>query len=351
MRLSNKTVRKENVILSNETVRKDKILSNEKVRKDKILSNKTVRKENVILSNKIVRKDKILSNKTVRKENVILSNKTVRKDKCSNCFLHNFKYEIINSNICKVQNDITVDIFIIIFSIPRNIANRNAIRKTWVSASRNNTANTRYAFFFGISSDKNILFQEAKIYKDIIMEDFQDSYQNLTYKTMMGFKFVTLFCNNAKYILKTDDDMWINLNWLNEYLRTNSQKLINSVGGYCFKSASPIRKKSSKWYAGFESYPSKKYPGFCSGTGYIFTNKTAQQVFEISRNVPFYHLEDVYVSLCIRQLGYTLEHIPGFRNGTGTNADLCRYKKKSVITWHKVPPGKLLKIWSKNCTQ
>ncbi|ESO93881.1 hypothetical protein LOTGIDRAFT_74915, partial [Lottia gigantea] len=237
-------------------------------------------------------------------------------------------------------------IFIIIFSIPRNIANRNAIRKTWVSASRNNTANTRYAFFFGNSSDKNILFQEAKIYKDIIMEDFQDSYQNLTYKTMMGFKFVTLFCNNAKYILKTDDDMWINLNSLNEYLQTNSEKLTHSVGGSCHQTAGPIRSKSSKWYASFESYPSAKYPGYCSGTGYILTTKTAQEVFEISKNVPFFHLEDVYVSLCIRKLGYSLEGIRGFFYGAGTKSDLCRYKKKGVITWHMVPPDTLLKIWS-----
>ena len=40
---------------------------------------------------------------------------------------------------------------------------------------------------------------------------FQDSYHNLTLKTVMGLKWMSIFCPHAKFILKTDDDIYVNV--------------------------------------------------------------------------------------------------------------------------------------------
>ena len=40
---------------------------------------------------------------------------------------------------------------------------------------------------------------------------FQDIYYNLTLKTVMGLKWTSIYCNQAKYIMKTDDDIFVNI--------------------------------------------------------------------------------------------------------------------------------------------
>merc|ERR1719187_1951591 len=79
----------------------------------------------------------------------------------------------------------------------------------------NNNKNTspviRTVFMFGLSSNpvlNAVVRQESKKHQDIIMEDFVDTYNNLTLKTMMGLKWVTYFCGNAQFVYKVDDDMF-----------------------------------------------------------------------------------------------------------------------------------------------
>lgn len=48
-------------------------------------------------------------------------------------------------------------------------------------------------------------------YGDIVQEDFVDSYRNLTHKAIMALRWVSQNCQNAKLILKADDDIFINI--------------------------------------------------------------------------------------------------------------------------------------------
>lgn len=54
------------------------------------------------------------------------------------------------------------------------------------------------------------LEDEHLLYGDIIRQEFLDTYNNLTLKTIMAFKWVIEFCPNARYIMKTDTDVFIN---------------------------------------------------------------------------------------------------------------------------------------------
>ena len=42
-------------------------------------------------------------------------------------------------------------------------------------------------------------------------EDFLDTYQNLTLKTLAGVKWAGQFCGQAEFVMKTDDDMYVDL--------------------------------------------------------------------------------------------------------------------------------------------
>jgi len=286
--------------------------------------------------------------------NALNSSEKTRQTTCIGCFKHKFKYVIENDNICQETSYTNnVSLIILILTTHSNVNSRNALRRTWLTYTKNNTGNVRYAFLLGESNCtalKQSVIEENTLFHDIIKEDFEDSYHNLTYKTIMGLKWVSLKCSNAKYVLKADDDMWINIPTLMARLDNPlvAKRLQTSVAGKCFKKAFPIRNTQSKWYASYLSFPDKTYPGFCSGTSYVTSAKVAHQIYEISPNVPFFHLEDVYVALCIRKLGLNLEPMPGFNAGR-PNLDPCVYKGSQLISAHQLNSAMMYNMWDRSC--
>ncbi|XP_036355922.1 beta-1,3-galactosyltransferase 5-like isoform X2 [Octopus sinensis] len=194
------------------------------------------------------------------------------KNSCKNCVPNNIPIIVENRDICKRHKDpsIQLDLFVIIFTQFKLKKQRDTIRNTWLNHSRNNTSNVRYAFAFGrlpTDADDTMLSKEANIYKDIVQADFKDSYRNLTFKTITMLGWVSRHCPHVKHVMKTDDDMWVNIPRIIETFK--EQPLHKTVAGCCPLSAGPIRSKESKWYVSYEEYSRDSYPGFCSGTGFL----------------------------------------------------------------------------------
>ena len=55
------------------------------------------------------------------------------------------------------------------------------------------------------------MIYESADHGDLVQGSFTDSYRNLTYKNVMGLLWVTQFCSHAQYIVKTDDDMFLDI--------------------------------------------------------------------------------------------------------------------------------------------
>lgn len=69
-------------------------------------------------------------------------------------------------------------------------------------------------FFKGHTPNTTIqdeLSTEQSLYQDLIIANFIDSYDNLTLKTMSMLEWMKDYCNQSEYLLKTDDDMFINV--------------------------------------------------------------------------------------------------------------------------------------------
>ena len=276
---------------------------------------------------------------------------TPRPDECKACFEHNFKYIIDNEKICESGNGKSnVEIVVFILTVHQNRQARDTLRQTWLTPTKNNTADIRYAFLLGSTPNKDLqkkVEEENAIFHDILQEDFKDSYFNLTYKSIMSFKWASTKCKQAKFVMKTDDDMYVNLNSVKNVVSKHGDSLQTAVGGACHMSAGPIRDKNSKWYASKLSYPRNTYPGFCSGTGYVTSMNVATKVYEVSKSVPFFHLEDVYVALCIKKLGYRLKPLPGFNSGRTPPG--CAYKTNNVVTSHYMGLDLIKKMWNQKC--
>ena len=288
--------------------------------------------------------------KEIKEEVINISN--ARKEECDNCFKHDFRYILNNPNICQLYpGQTTIEILILILTVHNNTDERSAIRETWLTYSKNNSASVRYAFLLGKiqnTDTQELLRKESEHFGDILQEDFMDAYGNLTYKTLMGFKWTATYCRVANTVLKTDDDMYINVPKVLEIVREHLILLQTNIFGLCSQVAIPIRDRTSKWYASFESYPGKSYAGYCSGTGYLTSLNVVRKVFEVSHNVPFFHLEDVYVALCIKKIGYHLKDYPGF-NQLRPKLNPCVYNGDSLVTAHFMTPNTTRQMWTTKC--
>ena len=74
----------------------------------------------------------------------------------------------------------------------------------------------------------------------------------------------------------------------------------------------------------------------------------ARRLVSVSRDVPFFHLEDVFVGLCLRQLGLRVRHVNGFHmNIPGyVKKDACAVWRSDVISLHRVPTASLYGYWA-----
>lgn len=261
-------------------------------------------------------------------------------------FPHDYNLVLNEPNKCKNDDGSDRPVFFLVFimSIHKNFDQRNAIRRTWGSPQE--IDGKKIVTLFLLAKNNNPLHQplveqESKQYHDILMEDFVDTYKNLTLKTMMGMKWASIFCPHANFVMKTDDDMYVSYDNAVKHLVKSSTPIKNYVTGFVINGG-PIRDPKSKWYMPRETYPGGKYPPFCSGTGYMMSGDVPAKVFEKSLYTPFLYLEDVYFAVCLDALHIVPVNHKSFNNWR-TPYSYCKYKR--IFTTHMVAPTEMHRIW------
>ncbi|PNF41613.1 hypothetical protein B7P43_G10450 [Cryptotermes secundus] len=232
-----------------------------------------------------------------------------------------------------------------------NFKARAAIRETWASAPSmtNSSSSIKVAFLLGDpdnSTLQELVEEESLQYSDIIQEGFVDSYNNLTLKSVMMLKWVTTNCHSVWYIMKTDDDMFVNINNLVSLLKVRNMS--NLLVGALICGARPISDTQNKWYAPHYMYQGTLYPNYLSGTGYIMSRDVVLRLYHAALKTPLFHLEDVYLTgLCAHAAGIRPRHHPAFTYNK-RKLDACLYKDKTVITSHRVNSSELRKVSSQS---
>ncbi|XP_017558970.1 beta-1,3-galactosyltransferase 2-like [Pygocentrus nattereri] len=263
-----------------------------------------------------------------------------------------YKYIINEEDKCQEKDPFLV---LLIAIEPQHVQARDAIRQTWGNESIAEGVGFVRLFLLGIreglttSQLQSSIEAESQQYHDIIQQNYIDSYYNLTIKTLMGMHWIATYCPGASYVMKTDSDMFINTEYLIQKLLNPSlpprQEKRKYFTGYLMRGYSPNRNKHSKWYMSPELYPSKRYPTFCSGTGYVFSGDLAELIYRASLSIRRLHLEDVYVGLCLAKL--RIEPVPPpnefLFNHWRVSYSSCKYSH--LITSHGFLPTELIKYW------
>nr|XP_056706181.1 UDP-GalNAc:beta-1,3-N-acetylgalactosaminyltransferase 1 [Euleptes europaea] len=246
---------------------------------------------------------------------------------------------------CEDSNPFLV---ILVTSRPADVKARQAIRITWGFEKSwwGNQVQTMFLLGQGEKDDSSTLSieDESILYGDIIRQDFLDTYDNLTLKTIMAFRWVAEFCSNTQYVMKTDSDVFIHTGNLVKFLlKQNASE--NFITGYPLINNPPHRGLFKKVYISYDEYPFNVYPLYCSGLGYILNSRLACRVYEMMHHVKPIKFEDVYVGICLNILGESV-YIPEdaelfflYR----INFDICKYKH--LIAVHGISSHEMIRYW------
>lgn len=245
--------------------------------------------------------------------------------------------------VCKDQTPFLV---LMVPVAPAEGEAREVVRKTWGASGEDCLT----LFFVGVSNGghhQRLLEKEDREHADIIQMDFQDSYKNLTIKTMMMMSWLSVYCSHASYAMKVDVDIFVNVFLLIKRLRSSPRH--SFITGSVISDGIPRRDSSSKWYLSKQQYPEDTFPWYVSGAGYVFSADLAARISWASTHVRMIPLEDVYVGLCLQVLGvrpvYSRTLIP-YRNLFAIqhlDYDRCTFAKLIVVNQFK--PSELAHIW------
>ena len=155
------------------------------------------------------------------------------------------------------------------------------------------------------------------IYFGILISNFRKSsgfvfqvehYNNLTLKSIHMLKLLLLlYTNSTKFLIKIDDDSFLNLPRLSFVLLTETLDQSNAkdtkfgnlfvTSTAHFPNTQEMNEKFlRRWKTATYLYNQTLYPQHLSGSCYIMTFSGAECLLRKSMDVLFYHLEDVYLT-------------------------------------------------------
>lgn len=284
---------------------------------------------------------------------------------------YNYTFLIDNSKRCVRPDNGTIKLVIIIKSAIKHFDRRQAIRNTWGYEDRFYDVGLKRIFLLGVTTNITALREirnEHEEFDDIVQADFMDTYYNNTIKTMMGFKWATLYCK-AKFYLFSDDDMYISVKNVLRFIRNPTEypqyleptkdievsKYLNKItnydlpdnvkllSGFVLAGAAPHRHQCSKWYVSLDEYPYNRWPPYVSAGSYIVSRKVLKLMHYGSYFTQHFRFDDIYVALLAKKLNIEPFHCPEFyvfkKLYNKTNY-------KYVLSTHGFKPDELINVWN-----
>jgi hypothetical protein len=197
--------------------------------------------------------------------------------------LSDFHYLLNNEVLCNPSqlSDKSKLLIVLIHSARQNLESREAIRHSWALVRKYSGWEVRLLFLIGAEDpfnpettieERNLINSTIEVeeekYSDMLMGSFYDVYRNMTYKHLMGYKWILEYCPNANFLLRVDDDVFVDIFQVIELISSKEVNL-ESDSLYCYLSwERPVeRGNDSKWSVTEEEFPLDVYPNYCLGVG------------------------------------------------------------------------------------
>ncbi|XP_043207936.1 lactosylceramide 1,3-N-acetyl-beta-D-glucosaminyltransferase A-like isoform X1 [Amphibalanus amphitrite] len=216
---------------------------------------------------------------------------------------------VINNDVCGYEK---VDIVMVVTSDTRQPSWRAEVRAALPSAILEELRMRRVFLLAQLAPPADSRMYDHRMaaiqaenyaYADIVVGNFLDTYRNLTYKHLMGLRWASDYCPQARFILKMDHDTVVDVFRLTRRLEELPEGTVGSDAllGVTYAGSQPIRNPNSKWYVSELEYPESTYPYYMSGWLYLITPSAAARLVAASSNQPFFWVDDAFVTGVLRQ--------------------------------------------------
>ncbi|XP_071952827.1 beta-1,3-galactosyltransferase 5-like [Antedon mediterranea] len=231
-----------------------------------------------------------------------------------------------------------IALLVLVTSAPDHFERRASIRSTWASRSNDDNASSwQVVFLLGktnYQATQILLDNEMQRHNDMLQGNFIDSYRNLTLKVQNGFSWAAKFCQ-PQYLLKTDDDCFVNVKLMSNFLLNHNTITSNLYAGNKMKSLEVVRRDDSKWRVSRDDYPHEEYPPYASGTGYLLSGDVVEKVVKAARHIKPFPVEDAYMGVIAEFLNLDLIDTGRFTL-YNANWNTCNYRYLFVV--HHILP-------------
>ncbi|XP_059813504.1 beta-1,3-galactosyltransferase 4-like [Hypanus sabinus] len=248
----------------------------------------------------------------------------------------------------------------LVASSPGHRHQRQAIRDSWGSLAEAAGRRVRTLFALGLPAtprEARLLEAEAQRHGDLVQGLFTDTYLNLTLKTLMVLDWVREHCPDARFVLKADDDVFVNVRALVTHLAALSPPESEPEGhprsrsvaepdlylGRIHASVRVERDPDSPYYVPEAAYPAPTYPRYCSGTAYVLSRGAAAKVLAAAHRLPLVRVEDAFIGMCARAAG--LSPTPSARMAGAQRLYPHRCCLRRAFSSHHVSPAELSALW------
>ena len=186
---------------------------------------------------------------------------------------------------------------IIVASYAEAYQNRMVIRHTW---GTDNALHRKWKTVFLIGEGQNIamsdrISREAQIFGDIIQGDYKETFDNKVFKIQSGFEWAAKYCNNFQYLLKTDDDVFVNTRGLIDFLSGTGSSNTEFYFGHLMHGSPVLR---AGYYAvSKEDHPGDFYKDYISGGGYVLSKDLVLKFTQMFDVVKPLKIDDAYIGM------------------------------------------------------
>ncbi|XP_035707484.1 lactosylceramide 1,3-N-acetyl-beta-D-glucosaminyltransferase isoform X2 [Folsomia candida] len=273
----------------------------------------------------------------------------------------------VNEDLCERRKK-NLTLLILVTSAIDNFQHRSNVRLTWGHYGQRD--DVQFAFVVGDAllsqfneSMRHALAEEIDLYQDFIIGSFADTYRRLTLKTLHMLDWASTYCMKARYFLKTDDDMFLNIPKILDFIETikDDDEQQPKIYGHVFSGHLPKRNESHKHHLKYDIYPRDiPYPDFTSGPAYLMSMGIVRPLFHEALKLPFIPLEDVLINgFAAMNLNIPRVDVPGFINEIKNPVELSACELYSSVmagmtdgsavqmsfVWYNYLMGRTICIW------
>ena len=125
-----------------------------------------------------------------------------------------------------------------------------------------------------------------------MIENFLDTYANLTLKSIFMLKWLNNRCRNAGFVLKVDDDVFVNPENLMktiesptlktitlDFQETKSETINYALIGKTMIDIKPERNSFHRWFIPRNIFPYDTFPPYLIGFCYLFTGSLIEAIY------------------------------------------------------------------------